>query len=281
MSLKQKMSKMGHSIKEHSPLIFTAAGVVGLGATAYLAFKAKPKVEAIVEDMENDRLNNVEIDQVEAGKQLIGALALPVITGTLSCVSIILAYKIQNDRILVLSESLAMATATMLQRSNKYKEMHGEESFTEWIAPTEKETTITTDKKGKEKEVITDIKKESIQADGVWFSQSSESSLDDHVYNMQYVRNAKENLELRLFQKGTILLNEVYDELGIKRTRMGQLMGWTTGDDFQIDPRVTMMGNQDKGEAIEQIYVTWTYPRYIFEDVELSGRYSPFTDTIK
>ena len=41
MNIKNTLSKTGMTLKKHSPLLCTVAGVVGLGATAYLAYKSR------------------------------------------------------------------------------------------------------------------------------------------------------------------------------------------------------------------------------------------------
>ena len=93
------LNNISHAVGKHSPLILTAAGVVGLGATAVFSYKAAKKMEVVVEEMEEARvieekiaaltppadLEEMEelaelqglmevtaIDRVEIGKKVIG-----------------------------------------------------------------------------------------------------------------------------------------------------------------------------------------------------------------
>ena len=84
-------------------------------------------------------------------------------------------------------------------------------------------------------------------------------------------------MQTLLFQRGSLLLNEVREALGFERIRSGALVGWTTQDNFDIEFNVMEMADEVTGELKKQIWVTWTRPRYIYEEVELGGgRYSPF-----
>src|SRR5690606_28997522 len=98
MKIKQVFNKAGHTLKKHSPAIFTGVGIVGLGATAYLAYKSREKVEAVVLDIEEKRDNDEPINKMEVAKDLTEAIYLPVTVGVLSCASILMAHKIQNKR---------------------------------------------------------------------------------------------------------------------------------------------------------------------------------------
>ena len=62
MGIKDKLNKVGHTLTKNSPAIFTGIGIVGLGATAYFAYKSRDGVNKIVEDIEEARELELEID---------------------------------------------------------------------------------------------------------------------------------------------------------------------------------------------------------------------------
>lgn len=275
MSIKQTLSKVTMSVKKHSPAIFTGVGIIGLGATAYLAYKSRDKVEKVVSKIEEKREAGEEIDKVEVVKDLAEAVYLPVVVGTASVVSIFMSHKIQRDRILTLSGALAAQQARNIYFENKYRAKHGEEEYAKFIAPTDREEKIDgIDKKGNPKVTIQEVKKNIDQTIGQWFDESDEYASDDHTYNMAYIDSVNDRMQTVLFQRGTLLLNEVREALGFERIRAGALLGWTSEDSFNIEKFVTMLGEEENGELREQIWVTWTRPRYIYDDVEFNGRYS-------
>ena len=275
MSLKNKFKNAGRSIAKNSPAIFTGLGVVGLGATAYFAYKSREGVEEIVEGVETAREQGNEINRWEVTKDLAGVMALPVTTGLLSGACIITAHRIQNQRIGVLSSALLAQQTRNLYFENKYKEKHGEKEYEKFIAPVDSEKRKVTDEKGKEKEVEVDIRKDTNDTIGEWFDKSYEYASDDHSYNISFIEAVNEKLQTRLFQKGHLLLNEVREELGFERTRAGQLFGWSVGDMFDIQ-RIVTNERTPEGDIVPQIWVTWTSPKYIWNDIDLQGRYSPF-----
>lgn len=277
MGIKDKLNKVGHTLTKNSPAIFTGIGIVGLGATAYFAYKSRDGVNKIVEDIEEARELELEIDRWEVTKDLVGVLALPITTGILSGACIITAHRIQNQRIGILSSALLAQQARNLYFEDKYKEEHGEEKYKKFITPVDKEKIMTTDAKGKEKEVEIDIKRDTDATIGQWFGTSSEATSDDHTYNVSFIEAVNEKMQTRLFQKGHLLLNEVRDELGFERTRSGNYLGWSTADLFGIE-QITYNETLADGTIEPDIWVTWSHPKPIYNDIDLNGRYSPFTD---
>lgn len=276
MTIKQTFLKAGRTIGKFAPEIYTSLGVVGVGATAYLAYKSKDKVEEVVTDIEERRDNDLPVDPLKVAKDLSVALYIPITVGALSVGSILMAHNIQRKRILTLTGALAAQQAQNLYFENKYRKKHGDKEFEEFMIPTEQIKREEKDSKGKKKEVIEDVKKEVDSTIGEWYSESSEYASDDHGYNMAYIDSVSEKLQTRLFQRGNLLLNEVREELGFERVRAGALLGWTTSDNFDIRKAVTTLGDETIGELREQIYVSWSTPKYIYDDIDFNGRYSAY-----
>jgi hypothetical protein len=277
MNIKQTFRKVGHSVKKNSPAIFTTAGVVGLGATAYLAYKSRDKVQAVVEDIEEKRENGEEVNKFDVVKDLVEATYLPISVGALSVGSIIMSHRIQRKRILTLSGVLAAEQARNIYFEQKYKKEHGEEAYTKFVTPTEDFEHTEVSKNGKEKVTVHQVKKDIDHTVGQWYDESEEYVSDDHAYNVQFIESINDRMQTLLFQRGSLLLNEVREALGFERTRNGALIGWTTQDSFDIEFNVMNMFDEETGEMKNQIWVTWARPRYIYDEVELGGgRYSPF-----
>jgi hypothetical protein len=277
MSFKTVMFKAGMSLKKHSPAIFTGVGIVGLGATAYLAYKSRDKVEAVVEEIERKRDLDIPVNKMEVAKDLTEALYQPVVAGAASVVCILMAQKIQNNRIKVLVGTLAVEQARNIYFEKKDRKQHGDEEYTKFITPTDEVERIEVDKKGKEKITVEQVKKDIDQTIGQWYDESSEYVSDDHTYNVMKIDSVNESMQTLLFHRGSLLLNEVREALGFERIRAGALLGWTTSDNFDIEKNVVVIKDEETGELKEEIWVTWSRPRYIYDSIELgAGRYSPF-----
>lgn len=273
MNFKKVFNTAKLTVAKHSPAILTTVGIVGLGATAYLAYKSRNKVEAVIEQVEADAEAGIEIDKVEVGKGMIEALWLPISVGVASTACVLLAQKIQMGRIKTLAGALAVQQAQNIYFENKYKEEHGEEAYQKFVTPTKKEVIETKDAKGKTKKTTVDVRQELDKTVGQWYDESQEYAADDHSYNMSYIESVEERLQGILFQRGSLMLNEVREALGFERIRNGALLGWTSADNFEISKTVTNVTDED-GEIKTQIWVYWAKPRYIYDEVEFNGRYS-------
>ena len=275
MSIKNVFGKVTMGLKKHSPAIFTGAGIVGLGATAYLAYKSRDKVEEVVERVEEKRAMGEEINKVEVVREVTEAVYKPVVVGVVSVTCILLAHRIQHKRILTLAGALAVEQTRNIYFEKKYRKQHGDEAYNKFIVPTDEMEHVEVDKKGNEKITVTEVKKDIDHTIGQWYSESSEYASDDHYYNISFIDAVNDRLQTRLFQRGTLTLNEVREALGFDRIRAGALLGWTSSDSFDIEKVVTLLGDESMGETKEQIWVTWSRPRYIYEELDLNGgRYS-------
>jgi Family of unknown function (DUF6353) len=277
MTIKQTFRKVGFQVAKHSPAIFTGVGVVGLGATAYLAYKTRDKVEAIVTDIEERRDNGEPVSKMEVVKDFVEATYLPITVGALSVASILMSHKIQRKRILTLSGVLAAEQARNVYFEKKYRKEHGDEAYVKFVTPTDEIDHVEIGKGGKEKITVKEVKKDIDHTIGQWYDESSEYTSDDHVYNVAYIDSVNERMQTLLFQRGSLLLNEVREALGFERIRAGALLGWTTQDSFEIEKVLTRMFDETVNEDKDEIFVTWSRPRYIYEEVDLNGgRYSPY-----
>lgn len=293
------LSNISRVVGKHSPLIMTAIGVVGLGATAVTSYKAAKKVEVIVEDIEESReqeeriayledgersgimtvearnelmdlrVTHVPVDRFEVGKRLTGAVALPVALGVASIACIILSYKIQDNRIGALAAALTTATAENAFYKKKYAQQYGEEKAKQFYTPTEMVSRTVVDDNGKESDILETIQSETSSLHGVWFHESTEYASDDHAYNQRFIQNVEDKMTNKLFATGWLRMNEVCDALGLPRTRAGELLGWgVPSGDFRLDQEVTLVYDEVTRQNIPQIYIKWNNPKYIYDDVE-------------
>lgn len=274
MTIKNTFAKVSMKLAKHSPAIFTGVGIVGLGATAYLAYKSRDKVEAVVDEIEKNNELETPVSKVFIARGIAEAVYQPVVVGAASITCILLAHRIQNKRILTLAGALAVEQTRNIYFEKKYRKQHGDEAYSKFVVPTDEEQLVEVDKNGKEKVTITDVKKDIDDSIGQWYSTSSEYALDDHAYNVAVIDQVNDRMQTILFQRGALTLNEVREALGFERTRNGALLGWTTEDFFEIEKHVSSIGNVEKGESVEQIWVTWSRARYVFGDIEFNGRYA-------
>ena len=274
LKMSRAAGKIAHVTGKHAPLMLSGAGIVGLGVTAYLSYRSRSRVEAIIEDIEERRDNDEEVNRFEVVRGLSGAIALPVITGLASVTAIASSYMIMNNRIAGLATALASTAAENEYFHRKYVAENGEEAYNEFMNTEEQEVTTTDPETNEEK---TELKKTRVNSErhrGRWFSNSTMYTSDDHDYNLAFIDSVKQQLELRLFERGYLTLNEVLEGFGFDREREGMALGWSTADSFDINVEVTDWFDEVEGVNKPQIYLRWATPRYIYDEVDLVGRYS-------
>lgn len=296
MKFIQGLNKVAKGFSKNSPLILTVTGVIGIGATAVLAYKSRSRVEAIIEEVEEtrkdeerinelidlqDRLtdeeetelsylqeNYVPVSKAVVIRDLAGAVALPVVTGVASLACVTLSWYIMNNRLLTVSGALATATAEHVYYKRKVADRFGEEVERELSTPVHKVEADYTDEKGKKKTGEVNVKDTLESLEGRWFDESMEYTADDFSYNKAFVEAVGEKLGVQFMNRGSLTLNQVYDALGFPRSRAGALMGWS-GAGFAIDTQVVHTLNKETGFLEPQLYVKWPRPHYIYDTMEL------------
>lgn len=296
MKFIQGLNKVAKGFSKNSPLILTVTGVIGIGATAVLAYKSRSRVEAIIEEVEEtrkdeerinelidlqDRLtdeeetelsylqeNYVPVSKAVVIRDLAGAVALPVVTGVASLACVTLSWYIMNNRLLTVSGALATATAEHVYYKRKVADRFGEEVERELSTPVHKVEAEYTDEKGKKKTGEVNVKDTLESLEGRWFDESMEYTADDFSYNKAFVESVAEKLGVQFMNRGSLTLNQVYDALGFPRSRAGALMGWS-GAGFAIDTQVVHTLDKETGFLEPQLYVKWPRPHYIYDTMEL------------
>lgn len=306
MKIKSLIAKSTKAIAKNAPLGLTVAGVLGLGATAYLSFKSAKRFEEITDDIESTRADkefrdmmedkiheegidslteeekedyeeskdkDLEVHRSVVVRNVAGALAAPVITGTLSICAITLSYMMMNNRVKGLASALATASAESYYYHKKYENQYGVEEAKRFYTPTTGTKETAKDDNGKQVQVV---KKDKGTGDlyGEWFDKSENYLADDHSYNKAFIASVEEKMANKLFRNGYLVLNDLKDSLGFERDRSGAVVGWTAGDVWHLDVKTVMVTNEETGEHEPQIYIHWPAPKYIYDNIEYTGRYS-------
>lgn len=279
--------------KKYSPEILLGLGIVGTGAAVYKTYKAAPVVNNILTNY-NDEKENYETAQqdlvdgkisaetfaeVEVPnkklmiKEIASEVALPVILAAGSIFCFIKGYSIQRNRILGLSGALATTMRDYKDFKDKVKVEIGDKKFKELTQPVKDKEIVTTDDKGKEKKVVEKVAVNKSLMDGFWFSESEEYASDNHEYNLQFVDSIISQLELVAFNKNGLIMNEALESFAMPKTRQGALLGWGGDSSFNIEKEIYYIVNEETGVREPQIYIHWSAPKYIYEDVSYDAAY--------
>lgn len=204
---------------KHSPEILTGIGIAGMITTTILAVKATPKALQLIAEAEDKKFDNGHgeaLTKVEVVKTAWKPYIPATVTGVTSAMCLIGASKVSLKR------NAALATAYKLS----------ETAFAEY-----KEKVVETIGEKKEKVVKEKIAKEKVQnnpvssreviitgkGDTLCFDTLSGQYFKSDIDRIKRIEN---ELNKRMMSEMYISLNEFYSEVGLRRTKLGDMMGW-------------------------------------------------------
>lgn len=260
-TIKRATNKVGVKLQKHSPEILMVAGIIGAVTSAVMACHETTKLSTILDDSkekvdsihfakehpeklteeytEQDSKKDLAIVYTQTGLQVAKLYAPSVTLGVLSIVSILASNNILRKRNVALAAAYSAVEKSFKEYRGRVVERFGENVDKELrynIKAKEIEETEV-DENGKEKTV----KKNIDVIDGVtcspyakFFDASSDYWEKNPEYNLMFLKSQQNYANDLLRTRGHLYLNEVYDMLGIPRTKAGQVVGWVY-DENNVD----------------------------------------------
>lgn len=264
-SVSYNAHRIGFKIKKASPEIMVVAGVVGVVTSTVMACKATTKVNDILEEtrkqvddvhnvldsdvVSEDEYNNddakkdLAIIYTQTGVKLIKLYAPSVIVGALSITGILASHKILKKRNVALTAAYATIDRSFKEYRGRVVERFGKELDRElrYNIKAQEIEEKTVDKDGNEtieKKTISVVDPNMYSDYARIFDNGSMGWTKDPEYNLMFLKLQQNQANDRLRAQGYLFLNDVYDMLGIPRTKAGQIVGWIydkenpVGDNF-------------------------------------------------
>jgi len=179
---------------------------------------------------ERDRVKDIKVVKVQTAVKIVKLYGPAIVVGGLSIAALTSSHNILNRR----NAGLTAAYAALEKGFNEYRARvvakYGEDEDRDLRYGTRE---ITVEEKGKKKKVVrVGPGDPSIYAR--FFDVSSPSWDKEPEYNMIFLKCQQNYVNDLLHSRGHVFLNEVYDLLGIPRSKAGAVVGWVmgVGDDF-------------------------------------------------
>lgn len=267
-NLKQSLVQGYHKVEfqaiKHSPEILAGVGVVGVIASTVLACKATTKLSGVLEDAKEqlDKVKEVANDPeyadkynaedakkdttiiyVQKGVEII-KIYLPAVTlGAVSLGCILASNNILRRRNAALGAAYATLDKSYKTYRNRVAERFGDEVEKEirYGIKAEKIEKTEIDENGNEVVVEEEIKTmdPNLYSDYArFFDEASPYWQKDPEYNLMFLKSQQQYANDLLKSRGRLFLNEVYEMLGIDKSKAGQIVGWVydpvnpIGDNF-------------------------------------------------
>lgn len=281
-STKTVFYKAKFSLIKHSPTILTVGGVVlSVGALIYGCTQTKKAVKVIEETAE--KLDDVRPDvqdekqvltseqkkemadiYADAGVKLTKIYAPVVLTEVASLACFIFSHRILSKR----NFALAAAYATLNKKYSEYKsrviDKVGEEEEDKIAHPVEQ--VITKDPETGE-ETCKYVRKGTGYE--VLFDEHSDAWTKDPDYNYSFIKSKEALCNVELRKKGFLLLNTVYEELGLPKTPAGQVIGWVVkpGKVNEIKFKLSHDDDESKGIIERSYLIDFNVDGYILDNI--------------
>lgn len=294
-AFKSNVSTLGFALKKHSPEIMIVAGAIGTVAAAVLACKASMKVPGMIEEI-HEELEEIHFDHemngeytekeykkeltrvyVNTGLEFAKLYGPAIALGTLSMGTVFASNHILRKR----NASLAAAYATVDGAFRRYRtnvvDQYGAEVDHALRHNIRKEKIEVTeiDENGKEKKVkkvvdVTDFDPTNYSDYAKFFDESCKEWEKDPEYNLTFLKCQQNYANDMLRSRGHLFLNEVYDMLGMPRTKAGNVVGWLFDDKNPIGDNYVDFGIYDLYKERNRDFVNG-YERSILLDFNVDG----------
>ena len=233
-----------------SPQVLFGVGVAGMVGSTVLACRATLKMNDLLETAqgnletarsldhpdysERDRSKDVSLIYFQTGVQVFKLYLPAIVVGGVGIAALTSSNRILTNRNVALTAAYGALEKGFKQYRARVIDKYGEDEDRNFRYGTREET-ITDPDTGKKKtvtRVATDCEP-SIYAR--FFDSYSTSWSKEPEYNLIFLKCQQNYANDLLRARGHVFLNEVYDMLGIPRSKAGQVVGWVLSKNGETD----------------------------------------------
>ena len=304
-SATRTLNRVGFKFKKHSPEILVVAGVIGTVTSAVMACNATTKVNDILDDTKTKLEPIREADEkLESGKELTCAdgshytkddvkkdlvivytqtavkfvklYGPSVILGALSLGCIVGSHNILRKRNVALAAAYTAVDKGFREYRGRVIERFGKELDQELrynIRAKEFDEKVVDEKTGKErieKKTVSVADPNTYSDYARFFDDGCNGWTKDPEDNLYFLKAQQNYANELLKSKGHLFLNEVYDMLGIQRTKAGQVVGWIYDEKHPIGDNFVDFGIYNMDIERSRDFVNG-YERTILLDFNVDG----------
>lgn len=290
------LNKAGFQLKKHSPEILIVAGVAGAVTSAVMACKATTKLNDILEESkeqvdkiheaiehpenlpeeytEEDGKKDLTIVYTQIAVKLLKLYGPSIVLGGLSITAILTSNNIMRKRNIAIAAAYTAVDKSFKDYRGRVVERFGKDLDRELrynIKKEEVEETIVDEKTGKEKTIKKTIDvANDVSEFAKFFDDGCTGWTKDPELNLAFLLKQQAFANDKLKANGYLYLNEVYDMLGIPRTKAGQIVGWIYDEKNPIGDNYVDFGIFDSNKVKNRDFVNG-YERTILLDFNVDG----------
>ena len=293
--MKEKMIRMYNNsknmVEKHSPEILAGVGVVGVVASTVMACKATMKLNDILEESKEtrDKIREVEsnpryeeqyshedakkdlvINYTQTAMKVAKLYAPAVILGSASLGCLLASNDILRKRNAALSAAYMTVDKSFKEYRQRVVDRFGEEVEKEirYNIKAEEVTSTVVTEDGSETTVTETVKTmdPNLYSDyAKFFDEASPYWQKDPEYNLMFLKSQQQYATDLLRARGRLFLNEVYDMLGIEKTKAGQIVGWVYNPTNPIGDNFVDFGIFDMSKERVRAFVNGYEPNILLD----------------
>ena len=295
-SVTRSISQACLKAKKYSPEILVVAGVIGVGVSMVMACKATTKANDILEDTkaavdavhkcaedpdlskkytEEDKKKDLVVVYAQTGVKFAKLYGPSVAMCALSIGCILKSHDIMSKRNAALAAAYAAVDTGFKEYRNRVVERFGKDMDQELrynIKAKEVEETVV-DAEGNETTTTTAVNTvdpNSYSDYSRFYDESCTGWVKDPESNLLFLKMQQNYANERLQRKGHLFLNEVYDMLGIPRTKAGNIVGWYYDEKNPVGDNFVDFGLYNQESERVRAFVNG-YERVILLDFNVDG----------
>lgn len=294
-NVSRTFSKVTLKGKKYAPEIMVIAGVAGVITSTIMACKATTKAGDITEMTKNqmDQIHEVAetkpdqyseedmkkdtvIVYTQTAVKFAKLYGPAVILGTASIACIFGSHHILSKRNAALAAAYAAVDKNFKDYRGRLVERFGKEFDKELrynIKAKEFEETVVNEETGEETTVVNTVN----VADTIEYSDYARFFDDgcagwtkDSEHNLYFLKCQQNYANERLQKRGYLFLNDVYEMLGIPKTKAGQIVGWVYDEKNPNGDNFVDFGIYDINKERARAFVNG-YERTILLDFNVDG----------
>ena len=278
-------------VEKHSPEILAGIGVVGVVASTVMACKATMKLNDILEESKEtrDKIKEVEsnpryedeyshedakkdltINYTQTAMKIAKLYAPAVILGSASLGCLLASNDILRKRNAALSAAYMTVDKSFKEYRQRVVDRFGEEVEKEirYNIKAEEVTSTVVTEDGSETTVTETIKTmdPNLYSDyAKFFDEASPYWQKDPEYNLMFLKSQQQYATDLLRARGRLFLNEVYDMLGIEKTKAGQIVGWVYNPENPVGDNFVDFGIFDMSKERVRAFVNGYEPNILLD----------------
>ena len=287
----------GLRLKKHSPELLVISGVIGLVSAGIMACKATTELDDILEEhkqksddihdaiehpetlvkpyTEEESKKVIALLYAQTGLELVKLYAPSVIIGTLSATAILAGHNITRKRNVALAAAYTTVDSAFKDYRGRVVERFGEaldkelryniksQEIEEIVQNEDGTTTV-------EKKVVNVSALDGYSDYCKFFCEGNPNWSKDPEWNFTFLRDQERYANNLLKSRGHLFLNEVYDMIGIDRTKAGQAVGWIFDEKCPNGDNYIDFGILDLHKEANHRFVNG-YERNILLDFNVDG----------